>query len=155
MSNTIPNLLTSEKAFNLFKQSRTPFMIRTILYQCKKLTFSTSSKYSRLSLSRSWRDPLKHFKISVLRHIRFSELRKIQIAQPKFTNEYVIRLLQLEIHVENIVEKEQFLLLITIFCYLMLGFYVKTRTRNFFQDKRLFVIIEVEITRVGCTCYLV
>ena len=27
--------------------------------------------YSRLSLSRSRRDPLKHFEISVLRHIRF------------------------------------------------------------------------------------
>ena len=35
----------------------------------------------------------------------FSELRKIQIAQPNFTNEYVIRLLYLEIYIENIVEK--------------------------------------------------
>ena len=35
-------------------------------------------------------DSLKHFEISVLRHIRFSALRKIQIAQPNFTNEYVI-----------------------------------------------------------------
>ena len=41
--------------------------------------------YSRLSLSRSWRDPLKHFEISVLRHIRFSELRKMHIEQPNFT----------------------------------------------------------------------
>ena len=32
-------------------------------------------KYSRLSLSRSQRDPLKNFEISVLRHIRFAELR--------------------------------------------------------------------------------
>ena len=45
---------------------------------------------SRLSLSRSRRDPLKHFEISVLRHIRFAELRKIPIEQPNFTNEYVI-----------------------------------------------------------------
>ena len=47
-------------------------------------------KYSRLSLSRNRRDPLKHFEISVLRHIRFSELRKILIAQQNFTNQYVI-----------------------------------------------------------------
>ena len=48
---------------------------------------------------------MKHFEISVVRHIRFSELRQIQIAQPNFTNEYVIRLLYLEIYIENIVEK--------------------------------------------------
>ena len=40
-----------------------------------------------------------------IRHIRFSELRKIQIAQTNFTNGYVIRLLQLEIYIENIVGK--------------------------------------------------
>ena len=33
-------------------------------------------KYSRLSLSRIPRDSLKYFEISVLLHIRFSELRK-------------------------------------------------------------------------------
>ena len=38
--------------------------------------------YSRLSLSRSRRYPLKHFEISVLRHIRFAALRKIPIKQP-------------------------------------------------------------------------
>ena len=47
-------------------------------------------KYSRLSLSRSQRDPLKHFEISVLRHIRCAELRKIPTEQPNFTNELVI-----------------------------------------------------------------
>ena len=46
--------------------------------------------YSRLSLSRSRRDPLKHFEISVLRHIRFAELRKIPIERSNFTNEHVI-----------------------------------------------------------------
>ena len=46
--------------------------------------------YSRLSLSRSRRDPLKHFEISVLRHIRFAELRKIPTEQPSFTNEHLI-----------------------------------------------------------------
>ena len=42
------------------------------------------------------------------------------------------------------------LLLSTIFCYLMLDFYAKTRIRFSLRDKRLFDIIEVEITRVDC-----
>ena len=46
--------------------------------------------YSRHSLSRSRRDPLKHFEISVLRHIRCAELRKIPNEQPNFTNKHVI-----------------------------------------------------------------
>ena len=46
--------------------------------------------YSRLSLSRNRRDPLKHFEISVLRHIRFVILRKKQFEQPNFTNDYVM-----------------------------------------------------------------
>ena len=40
--------------------------------------------YSRLSLSRSRRDPLKHFEISVLRHIRCVILRKKQFEQQSF-----------------------------------------------------------------------
>ena len=48
------------------------------------------NKISRFSLSRSRRDPLKHFEISVLRHIRCAELRRIPIQQPYFTNEHVI-----------------------------------------------------------------
>ena len=50
----------------------------------------------------------------------------------------------------EIAPKEQFLLLSTIFCYLMLDFYVKTRIRFSLRDKRLFEITEVEITRVDC-----
>ena len=46
--------------------------------------------YSRLPLFRSRSDPLKHFEISVLRHIRFVALRKIPIELPNFTNEHVI-----------------------------------------------------------------
>ena len=46
--------------------------------------------------------------------------------------------------------EEQFLLLFTIFLYLMLDFYVKTRIEFFLRDKRLFEITEVEITRVDC-----
>ena len=114
-------------------------------------------EYSRLSLSRSRRDPLKNFGISVLRHIRFAELTKIPIEQPNFTNEHVIWLF--EIYVEilwkrgGIASEEQFLLLSTIFCYLMLDFYVKTRIRFSLRDKRLLEITEVEITRVECICF--
>ena len=50
----------------------------------------------------------------------------------------------------EIAPEEQFLLLSTIFCYLMLDFHVKTRIRFCLRDKRLFEIIEVEITRVDC-----
>ena len=35
--------------------------------------------YSQLSLSWSRRDPLKHFEISILRHIRFAEMRKYKL----------------------------------------------------------------------------
>ena len=45
---------------------------------------------------------------------------------------------------------EKFLFLSTIFSYLKLDFYVKTRIRFSLQDKRVFEITEVEITRVDC-----
>ena len=50
----------------------------------------------------------------------------------------------------EIAPEEQFLFLSTIFCYLMLDFYVKTGIRFSLRDKRLFEITEVEITRVDC-----
>ena len=55
----------------------------------------------------------------------------------------------------EIAPEEQFLLLSTIFYYLMLmlDFYVKTRIRFSLRDKRLFEITEVEITRVDCINY--
>ena len=62
-------------------------------------------------------------------------------------------------YVENNVERgeiapqEQFLLLSTIFCYLMSDFYVETRIRFSLRDKQLFEITEVEITRVDCIYY--
>ena len=52
----------------------------------------------------------------------------------------------------KIAPEEQFLLLSTIFYYLMLDFYVKTRIRFSLRDKRLFEITEVEITRIDCIC---
>ena len=42
----------------------------------------------------------------------------------------------------------QFLVLSTIFSYLLLDFHVKTGARFSLQDKRIFEISEVEITRV-------
>ena len=54
----------------------------------------------------------------------------------------------------EIAPEEQFLLLSTIFCYLRLYLYVKTRVRFSLRDKRLFEITEVEITKVDCICYL-
>ena len=50
----------------------------------------------------------------------------------------------------EIAPEEQFLLLSTIFCYLMLDLYVKREFRLSLRDKRLFEITEVEITRVDC-----
>ena len=50
----------------------------------------------------------------------------------------------------EIAPREQFLLLSTVFCYLMLDFYVKRRTLFYLRDKRLFDIIKVEIMRVDC-----
>ena len=54
----------------------------------------------------------------------------------------------------EIAPEEQFLLLSTIFCYLMSDFYVETRIRFSLRDKRLFEITEVEITRVDCILLL-
>ena len=51
----------------------------------------------------------------------------------------------------EIAPEEQFLLLSTIFCYLMSDFYVKTWIKFSLRDKRLFEITEVEITRVDCS----
>ena len=52
----------------------------------------------------------------------------------------------------EIAPQEQFLLIFTIFCNLILDFCVKTGTRFSHRDKRLFEITEVEITRVDCIC---
>ena len=52
----------------------------------------------------------------------------------------------------EIAPEEQFHLLSTIFCYLMLDFYVETRIRFSLRDKRLFKITVVKITRVDCIC---
>ena len=81
-------------------------------------------KYSRLSLSRSRMDPLKHFEISVLRHIRFAELRKYQsnnqISQMNMSFDYFSEKYMLKILWKMIeIAEEQFHLLSTICSYLM------------------------------------
>ena len=70
-----------------------------------RTTLLKENTYYQFSLPRSRRDPLKHFETSELRHIRFAELRKMQIEQPNFTNKYVICLLKLKTFTENIVDK--------------------------------------------------
>ena len=54
----------------------------------------------------------------------------------------------------EITPEEQFLLLSTIFSYLMLDYYVKKMVRFSRRDKRLFEITEVEIMRVYCIMVL-
>ena len=55
----------------------------------------------------------------------------------------------------EIAPEEQFLVLSTLFCYLMLDLYAETRIRFSLRDKRLFEITEVEITRVDCNSYTI
>ena len=51
----------------------------------------------------------------------------------------------------EIAPEKQFLLLSTIFCCLMLDYYVKKKMMRFsLRDKRLFEITKVEIMRVDC-----
>ena len=54
----------------------------------------------------------------------------------------------------EIAPEEQFLLLFSLFCYLMLDFYVKTGIGFSIRDKRLFEITEVEIARVDCMLFV-
>ena len=103
-------------------------------------------KYSRLSLSRSPKNTLKYFDISVPRHSRFAGLRKKSIDAFHFTNEYVIWLLKLDILKILWKRREIFF---TIFCYLLLEFHIKSGTRLSLRDMRLVEVSEVaEITRV-------
>ena len=64
-----------------------------------------------------------------------------------FSQKYILKILCKR---GEIAPQEQFLLFYTIFCNLILDFCVKTRTGFSLRDKRLFEIIEVEITRVDC-----
>ena len=56
---------------------------------------------------------------------------------------------------KEIAPEEQFLLLSTIFSYLMLDFCVKRRIRFSLRDQPLFEITEIEITRVDCIFFFI
>ena len=91
-----------------------------------------------------------------LRDIRISTYQIFRIAentnrQINFTNEYVIRLLYLEIYIENIVEKGRNCsrgAISPLIDNILLPY---TWTRFSYREKRLFEISEVEITRVDCS----
>ena len=82
-------------------------------------------KYSRLPLSQIPRDSLKHFELSVLRHIRVERVRKTINWTTTF-NQWICNLTP---EVRNMYRKitwnrreialEQFLLFSTLFCYLL------------------------------------
>ena len=64
-------------------------------------------RYSRLSLSRSPRDSLEYFEISVSQHIRFAELRKT-ISRTTTFNKRICNLTpEVKRNIENIVEKRR------------------------------------------------
>ena len=99
---------------------------------------------------------MKHFEISVIRHIRFAELRKTINPTTTFNrrnfefDSQVRDILKILWKREEIAPKEQFLRFYTIFCCLLVDLCVKTSTRFSLRDKRLFEISEFEITRVDC-----
>ena len=86
--------LVDMSSFTKIEIKVSSLVLHIVISVCMKtqllLKFLHQNIYSRLSLSRSQRDPLKHFEISVLQHIRCAELRKIPNEQPNFTNEHVI-----------------------------------------------------------------
>ena len=65
------------------------------------------SNYSRLSLSRIPRDSLKYFEISILRHIRFAELREKLIRLTTFNKCMCNWTLEVRDILKNIVEKKR------------------------------------------------
>ena len=112
---------------------------------------------SRLSLSRIPRDSLKYFEISVPRHFRFAELRKIIIRTATF-NKYICnwtlkvrdisKILWKRGERSNVSSFQQY-----FFYYLLLDFHVQAGARFSLRDKRLFEISKVEIMRVSCICH--
>ena len=139
--------------------SRSENNIDLIFFTSENIIFFHQWKYqyySRLSLSRIPRDSLKHFEISVPRHIRVERVRKTINWTTTF-NKWICNLTPEVRNIYKIMWKrgeiaplEQFLLFSTIFCYLFLDFHVETGTRISLRYKRLFEISEVEITRIDC-----
>ena len=88
------------------------------------------------------RDSLKHFEISVPRHISVAEVRK-KINRTTTFNKSICNLtpevrdiLKILWKRGEIAPQEQFLLFFTIFCYLFLHCHIKTGTRISLRDKR-------------------
>ena len=77
--------------------------------------------------------------------------------RPSFTNGHVVfakkYMLKILWSRGEVAPYEQFLLLSTIFCYLMLNFCVKTGIGFSLRDGRLFEIAGVEMTRVDCITF--
>ena len=70
MKKNIKDIKTKAKSNLCSHISKKKGVLRYIAY------FNTNIKYSQLSLSRIPRDSLKHFEISVPRHIRVERVRK-------------------------------------------------------------------------------
>ena len=119
-------------------------------YVCATTGNCTNTIDSRYLLSP--RESLKHFEISVPRYIRYAKLRKT-INRTTTFHKWRCNLTPDIRDIFKILSKRggkrrncSFLLFSAIFCYLLLDFHVKTRTRFSLRDKRLFEISEVEIT---------
>ena len=96
---------------------------------------------------------LKYFEISVLRHIRFAELRKT-INRTITVNKSICNLTPEVCDLLKYCGKEEnFLFFSIIFCYFLLDFYVKTGTKFSPRDKRLFKTIVPWATGEICRCY--
>ena len=109
------------------------------------------TRYSQLSLSRGPRDSLKYFKISVLGHIRFAELRKKYIEQPNFKwinylTPEVRDTLKILWKRGEIAPLEQFLLFSTIFCY-------HVENRDYIFTSRYAVIQKKRVRDNECRLY--
>ena len=95
------------------------------------MLFFFSSDYTVDSRYLEFQGTLKHFEISVPRHIRFSELmkKKKQFERSHLTNLYVIGLLSLEIYRKHCGKMEKLLLRSNLstfpqYFYLLLDFHV-------------------------------
>ena len=151
----VPSLFFEKEGDNSWRLLNTSYRKQWIRSDHPHLLQLPDFKYSRLLLFRSQRNSLKYFEISVLRHIRFAELRK-KINRTATFHKWIFILTPEVRYIFKILGKRgEILVFFTIFCYLLLGFQVKTGTRFSLRDKHLFEISEVRITRIDCIIYCV
>ena len=151
-------ITSSRLFFVLTLQRRQPFRfwsyvasagVKGCVSALKRLPILYYCTYSRLSLSRSPRNSLEYFEISVPRHTWFAELRKT-INRTTTFNKWVCNLTpEVKRNIEYFVAKFS-----TIFWYLLLDFHVRTGTRFSLRDKRLFEVSEFEVTKVDYIIFL-